>query len=149
MIYFCDMQQKIVLIGGPGTGKTSVLNALIQKGFFCMHEVSREVTLKAKEDGIDQLFLTAPLLFSEKLLEGREKQYHRATDTTEEIVFIKKILANIQKETNCYIYNLKIIKSFFNMFNVKIRSFFMNCNYVKPYFHIQFIDCYIFINCFN
>ena len=34
MIYFCEMQQKIVLIGGPGTGKTSVLNALIQKGFF-------------------------------------------------------------------------------------------------------------------
>ena len=48
MIYFCEMQQKIVLIGGPGTGKTSVLNALIQKGFFCMPEVSREVTLESK-----------------------------------------------------------------------------------------------------
>jgi len=95
MIYFCEMQQKIVLIGGPGTGKTSVLNALIQKGFFCMHEVSREVTLKAKEDGIDQLFLTAPLLFSEKLLEGREKQYHKATETAEEIVFFDRGIPDV------------------------------------------------------
>ena len=95
MIYFCEMQQKIVLIGGPGTGKTSVLNALIQKGFFCMHEVSREVTLKAKEDGIDQLFLTAPLLFSEKLLEGRERQYHEATETAEEIVFFDRGIPDV------------------------------------------------------
>ena len=34
MIYFCEMQQKIVFIGGPGTGKTSVLNALKNQGFF-------------------------------------------------------------------------------------------------------------------
>ncbi len=95
MIYFCGMQQKIVLIGGPGTGKTSVLNTLSQKGFFCMAEVSREVILKAKKDGIDQLFLTAPLLFSEKLLEGREKQYQKATNTEEEIVFFDRGIPDV------------------------------------------------------
>ena len=60
-----------------------------------MHEVSREVTLKAKEDGIDQLFLTAPLLFSEKLLEGRERQYHKASETAEEIVFFDRGIPDV------------------------------------------------------
>lgn len=87
MIYFCAMQQKIVLIGGPGTGKTTIINELIKKGYYCMPEVSREVTLKAKEDGIDQLFLTEPLLFSKMLLEGRENQYLKATELEKDIVF--------------------------------------------------------------
>ena len=43
------MQQKIVLIGGPGTGKTSVFNALISKDFYGKAEVSRDITLEAKE----------------------------------------------------------------------------------------------------
>ena len=68
-------QNKIVLIGGPGTGKTSVINELIKRDYFCMPEISRQVTLKAQEKGIDQLFLTEPLLFSKMLLEGREQQF--------------------------------------------------------------------------
>lgn len=51
-------QQKIVLIGGPGTGKSTVLNKLREKDFFCFDEVSREVILKAQKKGIEQLFLT-------------------------------------------------------------------------------------------
>jgi predicted ATPase len=95
MIYFCEMQQKIVLIGGPGTGKTSVLNALIHKGYICMQEVSREVTLKAKEEGIEQLFLTEPLLFSKMLVEGREKQYLEAAKTDVEIVFFDRGIPDV------------------------------------------------------
>lgn len=95
MIYFCAMQQKIVLIGGPGTGKTTIINELIKKGYYCMPEVSREVTLKAKEDGIDQLFLTEPLLFSKMLLEGRENQYLKATDLKKDIVFFDRGIPDV------------------------------------------------------
>lgn len=100
MIYFCVMQQKIVLIGGPGTGKTSVLNELIKRNYFCMKEVSREVTLVAKEKGIEQLFLTEPLLFSEMLLKGREEQYLSATKSAENIVFFDRGIPDVHAYMN-------------------------------------------------
>ena len=66
------MDKKIIVItGGPGTGKSSCIKELKRRGFICFDEISREITLKAKQEGIDQLFLTKPLLFSEMLLEGR------------------------------------------------------------------------------
>lgn len=94
------MQQKIVIIGGPGTGKSTVLNELISKGFHCKPEISREVTLKAQEKGIDQLFLTDPLLFSNLLLEGREKQYLDAENTNEEIVFFDRGIPDVHAYMN-------------------------------------------------
>jgi len=89
------MQQKIVFIGGPGTGKTTVLNELTKQGYTCMPEVSREVTLQAQKDGIDQLFLTKPLLFSEKLLEGREQQYITADQLKTDIVFFDRGIPSV------------------------------------------------------
>lgn len=89
------MQQKIVLIGGPGTGKTTVLNELKKRGFYCMEEVSREVTLQAQKEGIDQLFLTNPLLFSEKLLEGRIQQYIKAEKSNKEIIFFDRGIPDV------------------------------------------------------
>ncbi|QTE22857.1 AAA family ATPase [Polaribacter cellanae] len=96
------MQKKIVLIGGPGTGKTSVLNSLISRDFFCMEEISREVILKAKEEGIDQLFLTEPLLFSTMLLEGRENQYKIAEKTNHELVFFDRGIPDVHAYMNYF-----------------------------------------------
>lgn len=90
------MQQKIVFIGGPGTGKTSVLDALISKGFYCKIEVSREVTLKAQKQGIDQLFLTEPLLFSELLLKSREAQFLDANKSKENLVFFDRGIPDVE-----------------------------------------------------
>lgn len=70
---------RAVLIGGPGTGKTSVINALKEKGYNVLPEISRQVTIEAQKKGIDQLFLTDPLAFSDRLLEGRVSQYEKAT----------------------------------------------------------------------
>lgn len=89
------MQQKIVLIGGPGTGKSSVLNELIDRGHFCMPEISREVILEAQQKGIDQLFLSDPLLFSNMLLEGREKQYLKAHKENKPFVFFDRGIPDV------------------------------------------------------
>lgn len=91
-----NTQKKVVLIGGPGTGKTTVLNALIKKGFCCFEEVSREVTLEAQKKGIEQLFLTKPLLFSKMLLEGRERQYLEANEKDASIVFFDRGIPDVK-----------------------------------------------------
>ena len=132
MIYFCEMQQKIVLIGGPGTGKTSVLNELIRREYYCLPEVSRKVTLKAKEQGIDQLFLTEPLLFSKMLLEGREQQYLTADKSKKDIVFFDRGIPDVH--------------AYMNYFKTKYPSFFIEkskyYNYQKIFLFSPWKDIY-------
>lgn len=84
-----------VIIGGPGTGKTSLINHLTQQGYCCYPEISRQVTLEAQQNGIAQLFLEQPLLFSEMLLEGRKKQYENAQNEAAHLVFIDRGLPDV------------------------------------------------------
>lgn len=85
----------IVIIGGPGTGKTTIIGRLISKGFCCYPEISREITIEAQKQGIEQLFLKKPLLFSKLLLEGRKKQYKDALKEPHDIVFIDRGIPDI------------------------------------------------------
>ena len=85
----------VVIIGGPGTGKTTIIEGLLAKGFCCYPEISREVTLEAKKQGIEQLFLENPLLFSELLLEGRKKQFYNAQNEPHDIVFLDRGIPDV------------------------------------------------------
>ncbi len=89
------MAKKVVITGGPGTGKSSVINALAAKGYCCLEEVSRHITLESKSKGIDQLFLKDPLLFSKLLLEGRQKQFKKAAAITSNFVFLDRGIPDI------------------------------------------------------
>lgn len=89
------MQRKIVITGGPGTGKSTVLNELIRLKYSCMPEISREITSKAKKNGTDQLFLKEPLLFSQLLLEGREEQFLMADNESSDIVFFDRGIPDV------------------------------------------------------
>lgn len=82
--------KKIVITGGPGTGKSSVLQEFSRRGYISFPEISRQVTLEAQKQGTDQLFLTDPLLFSKRLLEGRKRQYIEAEKQDTDKVIIDR-----------------------------------------------------------
>jgi len=87
--------KKIVITGGPGTGKSTLINELIKRDHICLEEISRQVILDAKKEGIDQLFLTNPLLFSEKLLKGRQQQFIEAELFKNKTVFFDRGLPDV------------------------------------------------------
>jgi predicted ATPase len=87
--------KRIVITGGPGTGKSSIINELIKRGYTCLEEISRQVTSEAKKEGIDQLFLTNPILFSERLLLGRQQQYEDGLKLTSAFVFFDRGVPDI------------------------------------------------------
>ena len=94
-LFYIMQKEIIVIIGGPGTGKTTIIDGLLTKGYCCYPEVSREITLEAKKQGIEQLFLEKPLLFSELLLEGRVKQHVRAQKEPHNIVFLDRGIPDV------------------------------------------------------
>ena len=87
--------KKIVITGGPGTGKSSIVEELKKRGHICFDEISRQVTLEARKKGIEQLFLTEPLLFSELLLKGRLKQFYEADQYEGATIFMDRGLPDV------------------------------------------------------
>ncbi len=82
--------RRIVITGGPGTGKSSIIDELKQRGHICFEEISRQVTLEARKNGVEQLFLSQPLLFSQLLLEGRSDQFIEADQHDNTTVFMDR-----------------------------------------------------------
>ena len=87
-MYLNSKIKKIVITGGPASGKTSIINQLMNKGHVCMEEISRKITLKAQNEGVDQLFLKDPIWFSEQLLEARKKQFIESDTADSPLVFL-------------------------------------------------------------
>ncbi|MFN4764161.1 AAA family ATPase [Gillisia sp. Q332] len=87
--------KRILITGGPGSGKSSVIKKLEADGHYCLHEVSREVTAEAQKQGIDQLFLEDPFLFSFKLLEARVNQHHESKVSSEYHIFIDRGIPDV------------------------------------------------------
>ncbi len=87
--------KKIVITGGPGTGKTAVVNKLKKLGHHCFEEISRQITLEAKKQGIDQLFLTDSLLFSQGLMQGRKQQFKDAVTAPAALTFLDRGMPDI------------------------------------------------------
>jgi predicted ATPase len=87
--------KRIVISGGPGSGKTSLISHLEKEGHTCMHEISRDVIIAAQKEGITQLFLENPMLFSQKLLEGRLEQFTQASLFSETFVFYDRGMPDI------------------------------------------------------
>lgn len=69
---------KVVISGGPGSGKTMLISLLQNRGFQTVEEFSRTVILQGFEAGYKNYFKSDPEGFSKILLEGRIKQWQKA-----------------------------------------------------------------------
>lgn len=87
--------KRIVISGGPGSGKTTLINHLESEGYICMPEISRNVIIEAQKEGIEQLFLENPMLFSKKLLEGRLAQFTEAASHENAITFYDRGMPDV------------------------------------------------------
>ena len=79
--------KKILITGGPSTGKTSLVSELKKHGFYSFDEISRELTQRMRNEGIEQYFLNNPIEFSKELFKLRFKQYEKEVDTFNFIVY--------------------------------------------------------------
>lgn len=89
------MPKRIVITGGPSSGKTTLISHLQNMGHSCKPEISRQVTIEAQKMGIEQLFLEDPILFSKKLLEGRLKQFNEIEHVESDILFYDRGLPDV------------------------------------------------------
>ena len=94
--------QKIVVTGGPSTGKTSLIDALEKKGHYCFHEVIRLMTLEAKQKGELGSLTTNPIAtvsnpmdFNKKIIDARLAQYKKATVSKHPIVFFDRGIPDV------------------------------------------------------
>jgi predicted ATPase len=106
--YFCFNNSKplnpkrIVITGGPGTGKSSVIHELELSGFHCYHELIRSMTLEAKKEGDPGSFVTNPLAFvsdpnhfNRQLLEGRLRHFGQASGLNLPVVFYDRGIPDV------------------------------------------------------
>ncbi|MFS4415098.1 AAA family ATPase [Maribacter sp. 2307ULW6-5] len=93
---------RIVITGGPGTGKTALVQFLENAGYHCFHEVVREMTLAAKKTVNRETALTNPLTFvkdprefNQILLEAREADFHAAKNLEHPVVFYDRGIPDV------------------------------------------------------
>ena len=71
-----EKNKRIVLAGGPSTGKTSVLNELKKLGFVCYDEAARDILSDYNSKGSS--FKLDPIKISREILSKRDNDYNDA-----------------------------------------------------------------------
>lgn len=101
--------KKIVITGGPSTGKTAVIDALERKGYRCQEEVIRAMTLAKKEANSDLIFESNPIVsvddpaaFNEMILNARIAQYESSLELLDELIFFDRGIPDVLAYMDCF-----------------------------------------------
>ncbi|WP_273566636.1 ATP-binding protein [Maribacter halichondriae] len=94
--------KKIVITGGPSTGKTSLIKGLQNAGHFCYPEVIRQMTLEAKDKGAlinlntnPIAAVSNPLDFNRKILDARLAHYKDSLQLKDSINFFDRGMPDV------------------------------------------------------
>ena len=94
--------KRIVITGGPGTGKTSVIKNLEESGYLCFHEIIRDLTSEAIHGNDPSNYTTNPLqfvddpfLFNTRILKGRLQQFLEAKELEKQVVFFDRGIPDV------------------------------------------------------
>lgn len=95
-------RKKIVITGGPGTGKTSIINELKNQNYHCFEEIIRSLTLEAKTEKENATpisnpiaFVSDPLDFNTRLLNGRLNQFEQAAVIEKQLIFFDRGIPDV------------------------------------------------------
>ena len=67
---------RVIITGGPSTGKTSLIYKLENIGYNCIHETSREIIQESLANNSDVLPWKDLMKFSQKVIDTRKEHYH-------------------------------------------------------------------------
>lgn len=87
--------KRIVITGGPCTGKTTLINYLKKEGYCCFNEISREVIVEYQKNGIQQPFVSNPEDFNTKLLNRQIAQFKEGDNIQAPCVFYDRGIVDI------------------------------------------------------
>ena len=101
--------KRIVITGGPSTGKTAVIDTLEKQGYQCLEEVIRAMTLAKKAEENDIVFetnpivsVTDPMAFNQTILDARVAQYKSTLESSEQFVFFDRGIPDVLAYMDCF-----------------------------------------------
>ena len=87
------MNNLIVFTGGPGAGKTSVIEKLIELGYICAPEVGRKVIKQQVALDGDALPWKDKIAFRDEMVR-EEKNHHQSYEELNELVFFDRCIVD-------------------------------------------------------
>ena len=98
----------IILTGGPGSGKTSILENLKQRGYQCIDEVGRKIIQEQLATGGNALHWGDQIAFRDLMLERSIEDYLKVEDTENKVFFDRGIPELIGY---CYLINTPVTEA--------------------------------------
>ena len=75
-----NKNKKVVITGGPGSGKSTLIELLEIYGYFCFKEFSRSLIQNSKNEGEENYFKSHPIEFSRLIWKKRKEQLIEASE---------------------------------------------------------------------
>ena len=86
----CSMNSKFILTGGPGAGKTTILEALKKRGYKCVFESARKIIRDRLSLGLPRR--PEPIEFAQLVLQSDIYQHSELNDGDSTIFFDRGVL---------------------------------------------------------